>query len=116
IPILQCRGDTSRYIRPSTGKASLNLVHMLREGLQLGLRSAVLKAQKQEGPVRKTGLRLVEKGQIENLSVEVVPISSGSSGKQNFLIWFLESSEVKAPETKPPRASRGKMGGETSRT
>jgi two-component system CheB/CheR fusion protein len=29
MTILQFRGDTSRYIRPSTGKASLNLVHML---------------------------------------------------------------------------------------
>ena len=114
MTILQFRGDTSRYIRPSTGKASLNLVHMLREGLQLGLRSAVLKAQKQEGPVRKTGLRLVEKGQIENLSVEVVPISSGSSGKQNFLIVFLEGSEVRASKPEPRRAGRGKIGGESA--
>ncbi len=114
MTILQFRGDTSRYIRPSTGKASLNLVHMLREGLQLGLRSAVLKAQKQEGPVRKTGLRLVEKGHIENLSVEVVAIPSGSSGKQNFLIVFLEGSEVRASKPEPRRAGRGKVGGESA--
>lgn len=114
MTILQFRGDTSRYIRPASGKASLNLVTMLREGLQLGLRSAVLKAKKQKSPVRKTGLRLVQNGRTRNLSVEVVPISGGSSGARHFLIAFLEDAEGRVPKPASARAGRGKTGGESA--
>ena len=114
MTILQFRGDASRYIRPASGKASLNLIAMLREGLQLGLRSAVLKAKKQNGVVRKTGLRLVQKGHIQSLSVEVVPIPSGSSGERNFLIVFLEGGQTVVSKPEPTRAGRGKTGGDSA--
>jgi len=114
MTILQFRGDASRYIRPASGKASLNLIAMLREGLQLGLRSAVLKAKKQNGVVRKTGLRLVQKGHIQSLSVEVVPIPSGYSGERNFLIVFLEGGQTLVSKPEPTRAGRGKTGGDSA--
>jgi len=114
MTILQFRGDASRYIRPASGKASLNLIAMLREGLQLGLRSAVLKAKKQNGVVRKTGLRLVQKGHIQSLSVEVVPIPSGYSGERNFLIVFLEGGQTVVSKPEPTRAGRGKTGGDSA--
>jgi len=72
----------------------------------LGLRSAVLKAKKQNGVVRKTGLRLVQKGHIQSLSVEVVPIPSGYSGERNFLIVFLEGGQTLVSKPEPTRAGR----------
>ena len=113
MTILQFRGDTSRYIRPAAGKASLNLIAMLHEGLQPGLRSAVLKAKKEQGSVRKKGLRFVQKGNIQSLSVDVVPIPSGSSRERSFLIVFLEGGEAEVSKPAPPRVGRGKTGGES---
>jgi len=114
MTILRFRGDTSRYIRPAAGKASLNLIAMLHEELQLGLRSAVLKAKKEKGAVRKKGLRFVQKGHIQSLSVEVVPIPSGSSGERNFLIVFLEGGQTVVSKPEPTRSGRGKTGGDSA--
>src|SRR5262249_20521936 len=60
--ILQFRGETGAYLAPAAGKASLNLVKMLREGLLVAVRGALLKARKEEKSVRETGLRVKSNG------------------------------------------------------
>ncbi len=42
--ILYVHGDTGRYLRPAPGQATLNIVDMAREGLQMELRTAMLAA------------------------------------------------------------------------
>ena len=39
--ILYVHGDTGKYLRPAPGQATLNIVEMAREGLQLQLRNAI---------------------------------------------------------------------------
>lgn len=39
--ILYVHGDTGKYLRPAPGQATLNVIEMAREGLQLELRSAI---------------------------------------------------------------------------
>lgn len=39
--ILFVHGETGRYLRPAPGQATLNVIDMAREGLQLALRSAI---------------------------------------------------------------------------
>ncbi len=39
--ILYVHGDTGRYLRPAPGQATLNIIEMAREGLQLHLRNAI---------------------------------------------------------------------------
>ena len=46
----QFRGDTGPYLTPAPGKASLNLLKMLREGLLVGVRGALHKARREETP------------------------------------------------------------------
>ena len=54
LEILQFRGDTGPYLAPAPGKASLNLLKMLREGLLVGLRGALHKAKgRMPGPRRR---------------------------------------------------------------
>ena len=48
MDILQFRGDTSHYLRPAPGKASLNLLHMGREGLLM--RRCARRWQRPNGP------------------------------------------------------------------
>jgi hypothetical protein len=46
------------------GKASLNLLKVLREGLLVAVRGAVHKAMREEAPVREQGLRVRSNGGI----------------------------------------------------
>ncbi len=45
--ILYVHGDTGKYLRPAPGRATLNVVDMAREGLQLELRAAIRNAATQ---------------------------------------------------------------------
>src|ERR1700732_377626 len=58
MEILQSGAQTSPYLEPAPGKASLNLLKMAREGLLLELRTAIHKARKQGVHVRKRGLQV----------------------------------------------------------
>ncbi|MHB1236103.1 MAG: chemotaxis protein CheB [Gallionella sp.] len=42
--ILYVHGDTGRYLRPAPGQATLNIVDMARDGLQMELRTAMIAA------------------------------------------------------------------------
>ena len=46
--ILYVHGDTGRYLRPAPGQATLNIIDMAREGLQLHLRNAIQAATRNE--------------------------------------------------------------------
>ncbi len=60
--ILYVHGDTGKYLRPAPGQASLNVIDMAREGLTLGIKSAVLKVAVEKGPVVCPGLSVKTDG------------------------------------------------------
>ena len=69
--------DTQPYLAHSPGKASLNLLKMLREGLLVAVRSAILRAGKEEATVRGEGLRVKSNGGYREVAIEVIPVGSG---------------------------------------
>ena len=94
LDILQFRGDTSPYLAPGPGKASLNLLKMLREGLLVGVCAAVLKAGQQEAPVREEGLRVrCDAGYLE-VAIEVIAIKARGENAGGFLILFEDASRA----------------------
>jgi two-component system CheB/CheR fusion protein len=86
--ILQFRGDTGPYLAPAPGKASLNLLKMLREGLLVGVRASVHQARKDEAPVRQEGLRVKSSGGYLDVNVEVVPIGAESAAHRCYMVVF----------------------------
>ncbi|HKE13304.1 MAG TPA: PAS domain-containing protein, partial [Kofleriaceae bacterium] len=88
--ILQFRGETGAYLAPAAGKASLNLMKMLREGLLVAVRGAVLKARKDEKSVRETGLRVKSNGGYREVDVEVLPVRGSGQGETCFVVLFEE--------------------------
>jgi two-component system CheB/CheR fusion protein len=56
--VLQFRGDTGAYLRPSPGEASLNVLKMAREGLFLELRSAIAECRARKVEVRHKNVRI----------------------------------------------------------
>jgi two-component system CheB/CheR fusion protein len=87
LDILQFRGDTSLFLSPAPGKASLNLLKMLREGLLVGVRGAVHKARRENAVVHQDSLRVKTDSGYRKVSVNVIPMS-GSAQDGYLLITF----------------------------
>jgi two-component system CheB/CheR fusion protein len=97
LEILQFRGDTGPYIAPVSGRASLNLLKMMREGLLLPVRSAVGRAKREATTVRKENVRVKSNGGSRLVDIEVVPVRMGHGGRECFLVLFHE------PQIQPER-------------
>lgn len=109
MEILQFRGQTGPYLNPASGRASLNLLKMVQEGLLLDLRAAIQRAKKEGERVRKEGLKIKYNGEMRDVSIEVIPLKA--SEERCFLVLFKEVTQTPIPEldkTKTKKAQSGK--------
>ena len=104
LEILQFRGDTSPFLAPAPGKASLNLLKMVREGLALGVRSAFQRAKSEEAPVRVEGVTIFTDGAERKVTIEVIPMRSGLQQAELFMVVF---EELAKPAQPPAKAAPG---------
>lgn len=74
MEILQFRGSTSHYLTHAHGKASLNILKMVRPEFDLELRNAINAALKTNQKVRKSGIEIKIGGIMQSMSVEVSPL------------------------------------------
>src|SRR6266487_2581854 len=88
LEVLQFHGDTSAYLAPLSGKASLNLVKMVREGLLAPIRAAIARAKKDRTVVRTEDVRVKVAGTPRRADIEVVPVKGTAAGKSVFLVLF----------------------------
>lgn len=88
LEILHFRGDTSPYLRPLPGKATFQLLRMVREELLLELRGAVNKARRTGSSVKREAIRVRQNGDFRLVNIEVRPLSARSAGDRYFLILF----------------------------
>jgi two-component system, chemotaxis family, CheB/CheR fusion protein len=91
LDILQYRGDTGPYLAPAPGKASLSLLKMLREGLLVAVRAAILRAGKEQTTVREEGLRVKSNGGYLEVAIEVIPLKGRGLKEGGFLVLFEDS-------------------------
>ena len=104
--ILHTRGNVNRYLKLAPGRASLNLLKMVLDGLQFDLRSAIARAKKDNRTVKKQNM-LIESGNGNNrgaesgrfVNFEVVPVSTGQLKDSYFMVVF-EDSQTEAPRRK----------------
>src|SRR5262245_55166589 len=97
LEILQFRGDTGPYLAPVSGRASLNLLKMTREGLLLPVRTAITRAKREASAIRKDGVRVKSNGGWRLVDVEVVPVKMTRTGRDCYLVLFHE------PQVSPER-------------
>ena len=62
LQILRFHGATSNYLQPSSGRASLNLLKMLKDELVFELKGLINRAKKETVPVKKENVRLSQNG------------------------------------------------------
>ena len=86
LKICQFRGQTSQFLEPAAGAASLSVLRMVREGLAAELKGALAKARKEGKPVRRDGIHL-SNGKVE-LNLLVIPFNRNSELDTKYLTLF----------------------------
>ncbi|HEV8083182.1 MAG TPA: CheR family methyltransferase [Chitinophagaceae bacterium] len=72
LDIVQFRGSTREFLEPATGKASLSVLKMAREGLSFELRNALHKSKATNDVVRKEGIPIDNGKRL--ITIEVIPL------------------------------------------
>ena len=100
LDIVQFIGQTGRFLDPAPGDASLNLLKMVKSGLQLELRLGFEKV-KQTGTFRKEGLLIEHNGSLKNLNFEIIRVKNTPGKELYHLVVFEEVSRTHGspPET-----------------
>ncbi len=100
LEIIHTRGNISRYLKLGTGRASLNILKMAREGILLGLRTAIAKARKENTTVHKQHIQFKNengesshKQEIRSVDFQVVPVHIGNLKEQYFMIVFRDTTQ-----------------------
>jgi two-component system CheB/CheR fusion protein len=94
LEILHFRGRTSLYLEPTSGRANLNLLHMMREELAIPLRMAIASARKKNAPVTKKNVLFEQDRQRCGVHLSVTPLGEGDSSlaaDRSYLILFVEA-------------------------
>ena len=91
MEILQYRGETGAFLAPAPGRASLNLLKMLREGLLVAVRGALKRAASEGKTVRTEGVRFASGNGQRDVAVEVIPVGGSGPEDAGFLVLFEES-------------------------
>ncbi|MGF1517726.1 MAG: chemotaxis protein CheB [Nodosilinea sp.] len=87
LDILQFRGQTSAYLEPAPGRASLNLLTMAKDSLRLDLRTALYQAKQLGQPVHRT-LSLRQGDRLCPVAIDVLPFQPAAEGEIYFLVLF----------------------------
>jgi two-component system CheB/CheR fusion protein len=102
--IVHVRGDVGPYMQIASGEPTYNLLKMAREGMGVGLRTAILNARRKKAAITQPA-RVKQHGQFREVNLKVAPIN-GSSAALHFLVLF----EYAAPTVAPaPAEDAGKQ-------
>ena len=107
LEILHFRGDTGPYLRPASGKATFQLLRMLKDELIFELRGAIHKARRTGDIVRREGIRIRHNGSSREVSLEVRPLAGPRTQEKYFLILFEETSRTEEPAVKAQKRTKG---------
>ena len=90
LEIVHSRGDMDRYLKLSSGRATLSILKMAREGLLLELRNAVARAKKDNITVRREHVEVKADHTVRDVTFEVIPLRVSNSREPYLMIVFEE--------------------------
>jgi len=96
LEILQFRGHTGKYLEHIPGKASLNMMKMLRNELIFVVGAAVTQARTMNMPVKKENIEFNYDDESCFVSIDIIPVQETHNEEQYFVILF--SDEVSSCE------------------
>ncbi|MEP7142751.1 MAG: chemotaxis protein CheB [Ferruginibacter sp.] len=92
MEIVHFRGATGSYLDPSPGKASFNLLKMIKEGLAFELRNILHKAKMEKEPVVKENIPVEIKGEQRKITIEAIPLRNVI--EPHYLVLFHDNNIV----------------------
>lgn len=98
LEIVQFRGSTGKFLEPSPGRASLNILKMAKEGLSFEIRNAVHKLKPGIDKVSKKGIVLRKANMVAD--IEVLPLPDMI--EPHYLILFREAVVTLDPTSGTP--------------
>lgn len=103
MDVIQFRGHTGRFLGPSPGAATLNVMKLVRPELLVPLRTTLSRAAKEGRP--QVSPPVAPGGDnAAAVVVEVTPIVQALPGRRCFLVLFREAPAPVAPERSPESA------------
>lgn len=91
---LHFSGRTGRFLDPTTGTATLNLVNLVHRDLRLDLRAALQKAAAENAPVKVPPLRMGVNGEAVAVNISVEPVTGSPDEPQHFIVLFQAGESV----------------------
>ena len=94
--VVQFIGETDRYLRTPSGKASFNILKMAREGLQYKLSTALRDAIRQKKTISIQRLRIKHNSDFRVVDVTVRPLLE-KSFPQDYMMIIFNDKTIKEP-------------------
>ncbi|MBI4423329.1 MAG: PAS domain-containing protein [Elusimicrobia bacterium] len=113
--ILQFRGPIHRYLRPSAGKASLDLLKMLPDSCHSVVRSLLQKAKRQNVAVSEKGVVLDLDDARRTVTIEAVPFTIPLAGERDYILLFEEDGDARPGPERRGEAPAPPAGGAARR-
>ncbi|MGA1841016.1 MAG: chemotaxis protein CheB [bacterium] len=104
--IIYFHGRTGKYLEPASGKASLNIFEMIREGLKLELASLIRRAISKKEGITKNNLEVRTNGDFQLINLTVKPFKETKARQGLMMVVFEEA-------TSPQKRSVKKRGRKT---
>jgi two-component system, chemotaxis family, CheB/CheR fusion protein len=108
--MIYVHGDTGKYLRPGPGQASLNIIEMAREGLEIELRKAIHTASDQNIPTLNREVQVKTNEDLSTISFSVRPLPEIESDENFLLVSFHDISETQVRSTRKTRAKPNELG------
>lgn len=108
LEIIKFHGNTSHYMSPASGKASLNLLRMVKDELVFEVRTLIFRAKKECRPTKKEGLRFAINGQLREINMEAVPIRPDNKEPYYLVVFEEKTVSSYSEHPSPQNASSGK--------
>src|SRR5262249_5896043 len=108
LEILQFIGETGRFLDPTPGDATLNLLKFVKGCLQIELRLAFQKVRS-TGTVRREGVLVEMDGALRTVNFEILPIKNAPGRDRYYLVVFEEGPVTKALPKPVPVADEKKL-------
>jgi two-component system CheB/CheR fusion protein len=119
LEVVQFIGQTGRFLDPMPGDATLDLLKLVKGGLQLELRLAFQKARR-TGKTRKEGVLLELDGALKTANFEILPVRNTPGKERYYLVVFeegrampkthAEKSLAKVPDKKAGKVKTSELG------
>ncbi|TFG71836.1 MAG: PAS domain S-box protein, partial [Anaerolineales bacterium] len=117
--VIYIHGHTGRYLEPSAGDASLNIIRMARDGLKQALTTAIRKVIVQKTAVPCGNLHVKTDGDIAIVDLLVTPIQEQGLNHALYMVIFNEVAallnEASTPEESSQRSGQDRRNAELER-